>query len=322
MVINAAAAAQQPNLIWDAINVLKILNVPLQEHHIAPLMNSYTRKEQIPQALDLFEFMEEHHIQPTRFTARGLRRLLATQGDIEIAIAYLRSRVETAGRNLAGAFNSILVATLKDRSNYTVLLGKDMDDLKVTPTIDTFNILIHSAALRRNVPAAHAYYEEILRRGIEPNKETYERIIILLTSEPVYDDAFLYLHKMMVAHLVPSAEVFTGLAKKCALRFDARWKTLVKQMEKYGYLVSDELMTYLVTNGRRPMDVDSPALAIEVDDVASPEGSTSEEGAEEEAEEVEPLGEPLHSNFLYFMAELSFADSAFTPLNGPKTTFL
>jgi pentatricopeptide repeat protein len=295
IVINAAGAAQQPNFIWDAINVLKVLNVPLQEYHIAPLMSSYTRKEQIPQALDLFEFMEENHIQPTRFTARSLRKLLATQDDIEVAVAHLRSRVEKTGRNLAGAFNSILVATLKDRSNYTVSLGKDMDGLKVTPTIDTFNILIHSATLRRNVPATHAYYEEILQRGLEPNKETYERIIVLLTSEPVYDDAFLYLHKMMTAYLVPSAEVFTGLAKKCALRFDARWKTLVKQMEKYGYLVSDELMTYLVANGRRPMGVDSPALAIELEDVASQEKESSEENAEEE--EVDTFGESLHSAF-------------------------
>ncbi|KIM30396.1 hypothetical protein M408DRAFT_284973 [Serendipita vermifera MAFF 305830] len=265
MVINAAGVSRRPQLIWDAVNTLSVLNVPLQEHHIAPLMGSFHSKEQIPEALDLFEFMEEHHIQPTKFTLRGLRKLLATHDDVEAAIAHLRGRVEQGKRNFVGAYNSVLIATMKNHSNYTISLGKEMDDLKVTPTVDTFNILIHSAALRRNAPAAHAYYEEILQRGLEPNKETYERIIFLLTSEPVYDDAFLYLHKMMYARLVPSAEVLTALAKKCALRYDSRWKTLVKQMEKYAYLVSDELMTFLVTNGHKPMRSDSPALAIDVD---------------------------------------------------------
>jgi len=304
MVINAAGAARQTAIIWDAINILTMLEVPLQEHHIAPLMSSFTSKEQIPEALDLFEFMEEHQIQPTRFTVRGLRKLLATQDDIEIAVAHLRNRLEKSGRNLAGAFNSVLVATLKDRSNYTVSLGKQMDDLKVTPTIETFNILIHSAALRRNAPAAHAYYEEILQRGLEPNKETYERIIVLLTSENVYDDAFLYLHKMMYARLVPSQEMMKGLAKKCALRYDARWKQLVKQMEKYGYIVSDELMTYLVTNGKTPMLTDSPDLP-EVGAEEFKEGSDIsgagpliegfEEGNAEAVDtvEVDPLGDAL-----------------------------
>lgn len=265
MVINAASASRLPKLIWDAINTLNMLNVPLQEHHIAPLMSSFHAKEQIPEAMDLFEFMEEHQIQSTKFTVRGLRKLLTTQDDIEAAVAHLRSRVEKGNRNMAGAYNSVLVASLKDRSNYTISLGKEMDDLKVTPTIETFNILIHSAALRRNISAAHAYYEEVLQRGLEPNQETYERIIFLLTSEQVYDDAFLYLHKMMYARLIPSADVLTALAKKCALRYDARWKTLVKQMEKYGYLVSDELITYLVTNGHKSMETDSPALAIDVE---------------------------------------------------------
>ena len=290
MVINAAGAARQPDLIWDALNVLQVINVSLQEHHIAPLMNSYTSKEQIPQALDVFDFMEEHRIQPTKFTARGLRKLLATQDEMEIAVSHLRSRVEKLGQNSAEAFNSILVATLKDRSNYTVSLGKEMDELKVTPTIETFNILIHAAALRRNTPAAHSYYEEILRRGLEPNKETYERIIVLLTGDQNYDDAFLYLHKMMAAHLVPSAEVFTGLAKKCALRFDSRWKTLVKQMERCGYLVSDELMTYLVTNGNRPMAFDSPALAIDVEE-AVPQAADAVEGQYID-ENTDTLGKP------------------------------
>jgi pentatricopeptide repeat protein len=238
-------------LAEDAIAELQKLNVPLQEYHLSPLILALTNRAEIPAALDVFDLMDQHSIHPTRFTARALFKLLASNPDhLQTALNHLRERVENGKVNLASAFNCILVATLKDQTNYTLALGKDMDNLKVTPTIDTYNILIHSACLRRNVQAVHGYYDEILNRGLLPNKETYERIIVLLTSEPAYDDAFLYLHKMNAERIAPSFEVLMGLAKKCALRFDARWKSLVKMMEKNDYVVSDRLMDFLVSNGR------------------------------------------------------------------------
>ncbi|KAG8759290.1 hypothetical protein FRC14_006290 [Serendipita sp. 396] len=253
MVINAAAVAGITDLVESAIDTLKATNVLLREHHIAPFMATLTTRGEIHKALELFEFMEKNNIQPTRFTARPLTKLLSTQGNLDIAIAHLRDRATTKGYNPVGAFNCILAATLKERTNYTIALSKEINDLKVTPTIDTFNILIHSACIHLNAPAAQAYFEEMLSRGLEPNKETYERIIMLLTSEPVYDDAFLFLQKMNSVRLVPSFDVLVGLAKKCSLRYDARWKSLVGQMEKYNYVVSDELMDYLHTNGRLHM---------------------------------------------------------------------
>jgi pentatricopeptide repeat protein len=267
MVINAAGVAGQPEIIQAAIEKLRCMNVALQEYHVAPLMAAFTFHCMIPEALDLFEFMEVHRIQPTRFTARPLMKLLLEEDNLQLAISHLRARTETKGRNLASTFNCILAATLKDNSTHTMALGKEMDDLKVTPTVDTYNILIHAACLRRSTEAAHAYYEELLEKGIEPNKETYERIIVLLTSEPAYDDAFLYLHRMTSAHIVPSAEMLTGLAKKCSIRFDARWKQLVRQMEKHNYNVSDELMEFLVTNGRAPTT--EPLSTVNVEEDAS-----------------------------------------------------
>ncbi|CCA72017.1 hypothetical protein PIIN_05952 [Serendipita indica DSM 11827] len=249
MVINAAGLAGHSELSEKAVKALQTLNVTLREHHIAPWMLALATEGDVSKALDLFDFMEKHGVQPTRFTTRPLNKLLTIPENLESSLHHLRTRVKNGGNNLAAAFNCVLGATLQDRSNRTIALGKEMDELKVVPTIDTFNILIHSACLRHNVPATHAYFEEILLRGLVPNQETYERIIVLLTSEVVYDDAFLYLYKMTSAHLVPSFEVLMGLAKKCSLKHDARWKDLVKQMERYNYVVSDELMNYLAANG-------------------------------------------------------------------------
>ncbi|KAG8815994.1 hypothetical protein FRC17_000503 [Serendipita sp. 399] len=280
MVINAASVAALSELVESAIDALKTINVLLREHHIAPLMSSLATQGEIQKALELFDFMEKHNIQPTRFTARSLTKLLSAQGNLDTAISHLRERAKTIGYNSVGAFNCVLAATLKEKTNYSIALGKEIDDLKVTPTIDTFNILIHSACVRLNAPAAQGYFEELLRRGLEPNKETYERIITLLTSEPAYDDAFLYLQKMNSVRLVPSFEVLMGLAKKCSLRYDTRWKSLVTQMEKHNYIVSEELMEYLVSNGRAHMRDESEVAhtgrpsSIVVEDLDASEPST------------------------------------------------
>lgn len=253
MIIEAAGAAGVVRVTEAALGMLKTINVPAQEYHIAPLMNALCKNNELPAAIDLFERMDELDIQPNRFTAKPLRTLLLVPENLELAIKHLRNNAETKGQNLASAFNTVLAVTLRDRSNQTIALGLEMDDMKVVPTIDTFNILIHGASIRRNVTAVHTYYEDIINRGLEPNKETYERIIVLLITEPVYDDAFLYLHKMESARLQPSADLLMALAKKCSLRYDARWKQVVKQMEKLNYEVSDELMEYLISNGLKPM---------------------------------------------------------------------
>lgn len=265
MIIEAAGAGGIVHLAEAALEELGTINVQPQEHHIAPLMKALCKNNEITLAMDLFERMDTLGIQPNRFTTKPLQTLLQVPENLEIAIKHLRNNAKTKGRNLASAFNTVLAVTLRDRSNQAIALGMEMDDLKVEPTVDTFNILIYGACLRRNVPAIHAYYEDIVKHRLEPNKETYERIIVLLLTEPVYEDAFLYLAKMEAARLQPSAELLMALAKKCSLRYDARWKELVKKMEKLNYEVSDELMEYLATNGRFPMrDTElDPSLRME-----------------------------------------------------------
>jgi pentatricopeptide repeat protein len=253
MIIEAAGAGGVVHLAETALEKLSTINVQPQEYHIAPLMKALCKNNEIILALGLFDRMDTLGIQPNRFTTKPLQTLLQVPENLEIAIKYLRDTAVTKGRNLASTFNTVLAVTLRDRSNQAIALGKEMDDLKVEPTIDTYNILIYGACLRRNTPAIHGYYEDILQRGLEPNKETYERIIVLLITEPVYEDAFLYLSKMEAARLQPSAELLMAFAKKCSLRYDARWKLLVKKMERLNYEVSDELMEYLITNGRMPM---------------------------------------------------------------------
>lgn len=274
MVLNASGVAGLPGLAEEAIRQLQTMRVPLQEYHVSPLILALAQHGEVATALEVFDLMDQHDIRPTRFTARALIKLLSNPDHMQTALEYLRNRAETKG-NLVGAYNCVLVAGIKDWSR-TMALGKEMDDLKVMPTIDTYNILIHGACIRRNVSAAHSYYEEILQRGLEPNKETYERIIVLLTSEPVYDDAFLYLHKMTSSRLVPSQEVLVGLAKKCSIRFDARWKSLVKQMEKHGYAVDDELMKFLVSNGKLAMSGPDSEIT-EISDAALVEEDSNEQ---------------------------------------------
>lgn len=254
LVLNASGVAGLVSTAEGAVEKIKTSGATIEEYHVAPLIAALAYRNQIEAALAVFQFMEDNQIQPTPYTARPLQKLLQKSSEaMETAITYLRHNAETKKRNLTTAFNCILAATLRFYDNHTIALGQEMDTLYVNPSTSTFNILIHGAANRRNPELAHAYFEEIGKRGLEPDKETFERIIVLLTGQPAYDDAFLYLEKMLSVRIVPSKELLVGLAKKCSLKYDVRWKMCVQRMERYGYEVSDSLMAYLLSNGLVPM---------------------------------------------------------------------
>jgi len=76
---------------------------------------------------------------------------------------------------------------------------------------------------------------------VQPNEETYEKMIRLCLTQDVYEDAFYYLEEMKAAEFVPPQTVYKALVLKCHSMNDTRMDIALEEMRECGYRIPTSL---------------------------------------------------------------------------------
>ena len=248
-----ASTGENLGLGNQIIAFLKQSLIKIQEHHIAPILLclEQAQPDDIGYALALLHLISEEKITPNNATMQPVVRMLSRDNEIRTrAIEWLKIKAKNRKDVSIHAWNCIIAAQvgavstnssigLPEFQQAISLLG-DARLFGIFPDTRTYNLFLRGCMRLKRPEMGRNLYKMMLKRGVERNAETYERLILLTLLEDDYEDAFMYLEQMQKEKFVPSALMLMAMARKCAGKADTRWKTCVWQMERLDYPIPEE----------------------------------------------------------------------------------
>ncbi|KAL1413108.1 hypothetical protein Q8F55_000857 [Vanrija albida] len=249
-VLAVAGRWGRTGLASQALELLPSLGIEPQEHHMAPLLEAFCNEGRVPDALKVVTSLREAGINPTLSTVRPIVNVLSNTEIVDQAF-YALEDMHAAGEVVdVAALNAVIEASSRlgdlQRARATQLAA---GDLGVTPTIETFNIVLEACARAKHRQLGDTILKEIAAAELEPDQATYEGMVAVCVTQPDYEDAFHYLEKMKAEGFVPSREVYSKIGLKCAQEQDGRWKLVSEEMGQIGYKARD--FGYEVEKGRK-----------------------------------------------------------------------
>ncbi|KAF8331089.1 uncharacterized protein EI90DRAFT_2921062 [Cantharellus anzutake] len=243
-VLNTAARHGLPQLARDVITHLQGIEVPVQEHHVAAMVDSLVAAGEIKHAFEAVHKYDPDTLVSTSRTMHSLFRAVSKDVEsVDRAYGYLEemandpeSKVNVLGLNVV-----IAAAVALEDMQRAMGIYKAASDFSVKPNVDTINTLLSGCILLSHRSLGDRIMTEARDDNIKPDTGTYERYIILCLTQPTYEDAFFYLEEMKGAGFKPTAKVYDSIIRRTLRAHDSRWKLAMAELLEAKYRLSPDL---------------------------------------------------------------------------------
>lgn len=239
-----AARHADPKLATSASKILSSRAGVLAAHHYEALIAAYANLGDFKAAIHILVVMKKLNM---TLNARMTRPLYTTLCDSKQSphSAWQDLKVLRAEGVVVpvAAANVILEACCEmDSIDAAMILYREVHDIITTgPDTETFNTLLQASRSSSNTKDLCMFLaSEMAALNVQPDKLTYDRLILACLPEKDYEDAFRYLHEMV---LVGDAEgeqwwlrqgTARNLVKRCVLAGDERARRVLSGMEERG----------------------------------------------------------------------------------------
>jgi pentatricopeptide repeat protein len=250
-VLHTAARCGLPDLAMHALQVLFGLEVPLEEHHLAPVLEAFCERRMIEEAFSIVNLMRSSDVQFTQETALPLTNCICGHIDqVDEAWSILEKMHQEHKPVDVVSLNAIIhAAAILNDLQRAIGTYKAFANFDVQPTISTFNYLLSGCISASHRELGDKLLSELRELHLIPDTKTFERMIILCLTQTVYEDAFFYLEEMKGQGYLPPLSVYTALIRKCVVSGDVRWKIALDEMKECGFEVSPALQIFIDTGG-------------------------------------------------------------------------
>ncbi|TIB78493.1 hypothetical protein E3Q23_00730 [Wallemia mellicola] len=217
LVLNACARQPNPQLATWVISSLKSQHIPLQEHHLAPVIQAYAATGNLKEAFPILGIMRQNKIQPQLETALPILDNISKSIDNVDEAYYLLHDLNKQGEAMdVSAVNVIISACVKLGDMHRALSTfQEIDQFKVKPSTETYNILLSGCIDGSNRSLGDKLLTMMKKQNVQPDARTFERLIILCLTQTAYEDAFFYLEEMKGAGYIPPQSVYETLIRRC-----------------------------------------------------------------------------------------------------------
>lgn len=251
-VLHTAARCCLPNLAMHALQILIGLQVPLAEHHIAPVLEAFCGRRMLEEAFSIVNLMRSSDVRCSPETALQLTKCISGDIDqVDEAWSILEKMNQEKKVVDVVSLNAIVhAAILLNDLQRAIGTYKAFGDFGVNADISTFNHLLSGCIFASHRELGDRLLSELRELGLVPDKVTFERMIVLCLTQTVYEDAFFYLEEMKGQGHMPPISVYTALIRKCVVSGDVRWKIALDEMKECGYEVLPNLQLFIDTGGK------------------------------------------------------------------------
>lgn len=265
LVMHTAARHGLPELGNEALEVLGKAQVPWSEHHFAPLVEAFCRAQRLRDAFDVLDIMRTSGVPPLAETASPIFSAISTDLDaVDNAFGVL-DELRAAGKNIDVTALNVVVQAAVGLGDLQRAVGtyKAAPGLKVSPNVETFNLLLAGCIGAQHRALGDQLLAEMKAADLTPDARTFERLIVLCLTQENYEDAFFYLEEMKAQKHIPAMSIYEAIVRKCASVGDTRYHIAVQEMGECGYAVSPALEAFIKSNGDVDLPPDAPELTLE-----------------------------------------------------------
>lgn len=258
-VLHTAARNGLPELAADVLRVFKLMDVPWQEHHFAPLIEAFCRAEETTKAKDAFltlDIMRGQGVIPTQGTTAPIMEMISVDVDALDRTWSILDELLAEGKTIdVSALNVIIEASvaLNDLQR-AVGAYKSFSTYQVKPSAETYTFLLDGCILASHRELGDKLLSDMKEAGLKPITATYEKMIMLCLTQETYEDAFFYLEEMKAAGHLPPLELYEAMVERCVQAGDGRFKLVLEEVKECGYDVSRQLQR-VIDDGARQVRV-------------------------------------------------------------------
>ncbi|KAJ3749045.1 hypothetical protein DFH05DRAFT_1439569, partial [Lentinula detonsa] len=241
-VLHTAARHGLPDLATDVFRVLRLTGVPLQERHVAPLIEAFCRAGQVKEAFMTVDIMQETiPILPS--TLLPILEYVKKNIDTFDSTWALMDEIHKERPLQLSSLNIIVRAAIAlGDLQRAVGAYKSFPDYNIKADRDTFHLLLEGAVAARHQALGDRILQDMKEAQIIFNSRTYELMIDLALTQETYEEAFQYLEEMKAAGFKPVESTYKALVNRCALEGDSRYTIALEEMEEMGYEVYSEFL--------------------------------------------------------------------------------
>ncbi|TIB18186.1 hypothetical protein E3P92_00776 [Wallemia ichthyophaga] len=247
LVLNACARTSNPQLSTLVIASLRNQFIPLQEHHLAPVIEAHAKADNIKEPFILLGVMRQNKIAPQLETAQPILDVISKSVDSVDDAYYMLQDLQKEGEAIdISALNVIISASIKLGDIHRALSTfQEVDTFNLKPSTETYNILLSGCIDTSNRSLGDKLLTLMKKQGIQPDKRTFERLIVLCLTQSTYEDAFYYLEEMKSVGYIPPQSVYETLIRRCKSLGDSRYKVALEELCECQYKPSRSLMTFV-----------------------------------------------------------------------------
>jgi len=250
-ILNTVGRHGLASLGMQVLRVLKSIGVSSEEYHFAPVIEAFCHDNNIKEAFAVLEIMRSSNVTPVAETAFPIFQLIQKDTDsVDEAWDILNTMFEE-GKTIDVAALNVVVQASVALGDLQRAIGtyKAFSELKVTPTVDTYNTLLSGCIQAKHRELGDRLLGEMKQAGVKPDDHTYERLIILCLTQPTYEDAFFYLEEMKSEGHLPTQPIYEAVVRKCVSVGDTRHKLALDEMLEHGYEMSQKLKAFVDSGG-------------------------------------------------------------------------
>ncbi|KAJ1728708.1 hypothetical protein LPJ61_003889 [Coemansia biformis] len=204
-----------------------------------------------------------------RQLAADAERTVALCGDVFVEVAEAAARGELPRVADAVTLNALLAGLAQ--AGHVESAAKQLDvwfsRLAIRRNVDSYVAVLSGCLERRNKTVAEVLLAKLVDDDrLVPTQEIYELMVHLSLAQHSYEDAFVYLETMKADGMAPSWRVYAAIVRRCARVRDPRAQTAIREMRHLGYAVTPQLLEYVRSHSRPPR----PAPAADQPPSAAP----------------------------------------------------
>ena len=244
-ILRVCGRAGLPILATEVLQYLGKKKIQPASYHYTFLIQSYCRAGDVKTALTIFPIMREQGFVPDSNTAAPILEFISTDLELIDRTFFTLQDIKSSGGHVdVAAFNALLDAcALRKDAARAVATYQEHASLGVLPTVDTLNSLLTACVGTYSKDLAFSLLSTFKTlHKVQPNRDTYTRIIAICMIQEDYEDGFLQLEEMKSAGYQPQEPIYNLIIHRCAIAKDPRARVALDEYRGWGYKEDTRLL--------------------------------------------------------------------------------
>lgn len=233
-ILAAVSRVGDTDLATDVFRVLSERKEVFTQQHYEMLVDTYIQAGDMQTALSVLCIMQTSGAPPDDYSTRKLFQWTRAEPGRPVELFGQLRKLKDDGHTIPLAAINVLIeaAIFRDNFDAAVDIYKALHTLcEDGPSTSTFNTLLRGCRHRKDLAMFLA--AEMVERKVDPDALTYDRLLLVcLTEQDNYDDAFRYYEEMRNRGWIPRAGTFIAMGRRCARAQDARAWEVLKEMNE------------------------------------------------------------------------------------------